>query len=64
MLKHKTSHTSCKRGKRVRVTLYSSDEIIISKFIETTSTHVILEDRKIAKQDLRTFGIYKEKKGK
>lgn len=60
--KHKATHTSCRKGKRVSIHLSSTDKIVIGKFVEVTAKHVILEnDVKIAKADIRSFIIYKGK---
>ena len=51
-------HTGCWPGKRVRVVL-KSGRVIISRFKERTKTHVILEEGRYHKADIRAFAIYK-----
>ena len=54
-------HTSCRRGKRVRIVLFSGD-VIIGKFNESSDKYVFLEDDvRILKKDIKAFGIYKQK---
>lgn len=52
-------HTSCYRGKRVRVKLRSG-EVFLDRFKERTDKHVIFYGAgKIRKADIETFGIYR-----
>jgi len=49
-------HTSAPQGKRVRIKL-KSGRVIVAKFLERTSTHVVTEDGKFAKKDIKSFSI-------
>lgn len=56
----KQGHTACHRGKRVRVTLWTG-EVIIDKFVTRTHNALVFEVHgKIAREDVRSFAIYKE----
>ena len=55
----KKPHTSCMRGKRVRVKLHSG-EVIIDKFREGRDRFIILEERgKILVADIDSFGPWR-----
>lgn len=54
-------HTSVRKGKRVRIVLRDGTEII-EKFEESTDRYVFLQNgQKIAKADIRSFGIFRSK---
>lgn len=55
----KRPHTSCRRGKRVRVKLYDGT-VIIDHFVDDTDRWIVLRERgKVMKRDIDAFGIYK-----
>lgn len=55
----KLPHTSCQRGKRVRLILKDGSQII-SKFVEKKgNTHVVLELGSYPVTNIRAFSIYK-----
>lgn len=52
-------HTSCKKGKRVIVTLKDGTRIL-DKFVEKKSKGIVLEEAGfINGQDIRAFSIYR-----
>lgn len=58
-MRFKTPHLSVHKGKRVLV-LLRNGERIISKFIEKTKNgKVILEDREIPGNEIRSLSIYR-----
>jgi len=58
MARQRTPHTSCARGKRVRVTLRSGGSFV-DRFIEKTSRSVVFENRKVDRSDIKSFTIWK-----
>jgi len=54
----RTPHTSCSKGKRVRLVLRDGTEIK-DKFIERTDKYVFLEYGKYAKRSIKSFSILK-----
>lgn len=54
----RTPHTSCKRGKRVKI-ITRSGERIISKFIEKKGENIVLENGTYTVSEIRSFSIYK-----
>lgn len=57
----RTPHLNCTRGKRVIIKLRCG-KVIIDKFIERRGRYIVLEHSTIAKRDIASFGIYKERK--
>ncbi len=56
-------HHGFKQGKRILIIL-NTGEHIVSKFKESTSTYIELEDMKIKWSDIRSSTIYKDRKAK
>lgn len=55
----KLPHTSCQRGKRVRLILKDGSQII-SKFLQKKgNTHIMLESGTYPVTSVRAFSIYK-----
>lgn len=54
----RTPHSSCKKGKKVRLILRNGNQII-SKFIEKKGDFVVLESGKYSMVHIRAFSIYK-----
>lgn len=54
----RTPHSSCKRGKRVRLILRNGD-VVISKFVENKGHTVVLEAGEYTMDKIRAFAIYK-----
>lgn len=52
----RTPHTSCKRGKRVKL-IFRDGTSTISKFVEKKGGCVILENGKYEIKTIRAFGI-------
>lgn len=55
----RTNHTSCKKGKYVRIKLVNGG-VIIDKFVETKSGVIYLEKcGRLLKEEIKSFSIYK-----
>jgi hypothetical protein len=54
----KTPHTSCRRGKKVRIVLRDGTELITT-FIERTGQFVVTEAGRIRGRDMKSFCIVK-----
>jgi hypothetical protein len=55
----RSPHTSCPRGKRVRIVMRSG-EIIIDKFVDRTSRFIVLEEYgRLASGSVCSFAILK-----
>lgn len=53
----KTPHSSCPRGKRVRVVL-KSGEIFVARFLEKTQKQIVIFDtRQVKVGDMKSFTI-------
>lgn len=55
----KTPHTSCKKGKTVRVVLRSG-VVLIDKFVERTGKFVILKNNRLTGDSISSLSIYKK----
>lgn len=55
----RTPHTSCRKGKRVRVVM-KDGTIFIDKFVEQTGKFNIFEGHKVRTGEIRAFSIYKK----
>jgi dephospho-CoA kinase len=58
----RTPHTSCRKGKRVRIILRDGTQVI-TKFIETVGHEIRTEDGKFNAGEIRAFSIYKKLAG-
>lgn len=56
----RTPHTSCRKGKRVLITLVTGRRMV-TKFIERTPKFILTEAGKFTVEQVRSFGIYKSK---
>jgi hypothetical protein len=56
----RTPHSSCQRGKRVRVVLMDGSEFS-EKFVERTGKFVVTETHKLKVGQIRSFSIAKPK---
>lgn len=54
----RTPHSSCKKGKRVRLILRDGT-VIVSKFVGKKGHDVVLESGVYGMGDIRAFSIYK-----
>lgn len=54
----RTPHSSCRKGKRVRIILRNGNQII-DKFKDKKSNRIILDSGEINIADIRAFSIYK-----
>ena len=55
----KKPHTSCRRGKRVRIKLRTG-EVIVDVFLEGHDRFIVLKDRgKVMVHQIDSFGIYR-----
>lgn len=54
----KTPHSSCRRGKKVRLILRDGT-VIVSKFVENKGHDVVLESGVYGMGEIRAFSIYK-----
>lgn len=52
----KTPHTSCMRGKRVRIVLRDGT-VLRGKFLERTHLHVVLEGFRVRAREIKAFSI-------
>lgn len=58
MARQRTPHTSCARGKRVRVVLRTG-ETFVDKFMAKTSREIVFAQRRVARGEIRAFTIWK-----
>lgn len=54
----RTPHSSCRKGKRVRLILRTG-ELIISKFVENKGHVIVLESGDYTMDQVKSFSIYK-----